>query len=193
MLCFESEDGKMSKFPDRNGAALLVIDVQNNVVEDAWHRDEIVKNIRTAVEKARAGNTKVIWVQHSNKEMPIGTEAWEIVPELKPLDSEPIVRKTYRSSFEDTELESLLKEMGVNHLFITGAETNNCVRHTTHAALERGYDITLIKDAHTTSDVKWKTFDIHAADIIDDLNLSFWGYELPGRSANIAATSEVVL
>jgi nicotinamidase-related amidase len=125
--------------------------------------------------------------------MPIGTQAWEIVPELKPLDSEPIVRKIYRSSFEDTELEFLLEELRVDHLFITGAQTNNCVRHTTHAALERGYDVTLIKDAHTTSDVKWKTFDIHAADIIDDLNLSFWGYELPGRSAQIASTSEVFI
>ena len=185
------EKEEMSKFPDRDGAALLVIDVQNNVVEDAWHRDEIVKNINTAVEKARAGNTKVIWVQHSNKEMPIGTEGWEIVPELKPLDSEPIVRKIYRSSFEDTELESLLEGMGVNHLFITGAQTNNCVRHTSHAALERGYDVTLIKDAHTTSDVKWKTFDVHATDIIDDLNLSFWGYELPGRKANAVTSTEV--
>lgn len=183
----------MSKFPDRDGAALLVIDVQNNVVEDAWHRDEIVKNISSVVDKARAGNTKVIWIQHSSKDLPIGSKGWEFVPELKPLDSEPIVRKLYRSSFEDTELESLLKEMGVSRLFITGAQTNNCVRHTTHSALERGYDVTLIKDAHTTSDVKWKTFDVHASDIIDDLNLSFRDYKLPGRSADSASTSEAVL
>lgn len=193
MLCFESEGEEMSKFPDRDGAALLVIDVQNNVVKDAWHRDEIVKNINTAVEKARAGNTKVIWIQHSSKDLPIGSEGWEFVPELKPLDSEPIVRKIYRSSFEDTELEPLLDKMRISHLFLTGAQTNNCVRHTGHAALERGYDVTLIKDAHTTSDVKWKTFDIHASDIIDDLNLSFWGYKLPGRCADTAAISEVVL
>jgi nicotinamidase-related amidase len=188
-----NEGEEMSKFPDRNGAALLVIDVQNNVVKDAWHRDEIVKNISSVVDKARAGNTKVIWIQHSSKDLPIGSDGWEFVPELKPRDSEPIVRKLYRSSFEDTELESLLKEMGVCRLFITGAQTNNCVRHTTHAALERGYDVTLIKDAHTASDVKWKTFDVHAADIIDDLNLSFWDYKLPGRSANTVSTSEVVL
>lgn len=183
----------MSKFPDRNESALLVIDVQVNVVDDAWHRDEIVKNINTAVEKARAGNTKVIWIQHSSEHLPIGSKGWEIVPELKPLESEPIVRKVYRSSFEDTELEPLLNKMGVSHLYITGAQTNNCVRHTTHSALERGYDVTLIKDGHTTSDLKWKAFDVHATDLIDDLNISFWDYELPGRSAQIASTSEVVL
>ena len=174
----------MSKFTGRSGSALLVIDVQNNVVDKAWRRDEIISNINLAVEKARAGKTKVIWIQHSDEDLPIGSEGWEIVPELKPLDSEPIIRKIYRSSFEDTGLEPLLEKLGVNHLFITGAETNNCVRHTTHAALERGYDITLIKDAHTTSDVKWRNFDVHATDLIDDLNMSFWDYELPGRKAD---------
>ena len=183
----------MSKFPERHGAALLVIDVQNNVVQEAWHRDEIVKNINSVVEQARAGNTKVIWIQHSSEDLPIESEGWEIVPELKPLDSEPIVRKIYRSSFEDTELEPLLDKFGVSHLYITGAQTNNCVRHTTHAALERGYDVTVIKDAHTTSDLKWGSFNIHATDLIDDLNVSFLDYDLPGRKANLASTAEVVL
>ncbi len=184
---------QMAKFPGRSGSALLVIDVQNNVVDDAWHRDEIVRNIHSAVEKARAGKTEVIWIQHSSDDLPIGTEGWEIVPELKPLASEPIIRKIYRSSFEDTELESLLEKLGVNHLFITGAQTNNCVRHTTHAALERGYDITVIKDAHTTSDVKWRNFDIHASGVIDDLNLSFLDYDLPGRKADSVTTADANL
>ncbi|MBI3429409.1 MAG: isochorismatase family protein [Actinobacteria bacterium] len=183
----------MSKFPNRSGSALLVIDVQNNVVDDAWHRDEIVRNINSAVAKARAGNTEVIWIQHSSKDLPIESEGWEIVPELRPLESEPILRKLYRSSFEDTELEPLLDKLGVDHLYITGAQTNNCVRHTSHAALERGYDITLIKDAHTTSDVKWHNFDIHAPEIIDDLNLSFLDYHLPGRKADTVTTAEAVL
>ncbi len=183
----------MSKFPNRSGSALLVIDVQNNVVDDAWHRDEIVRNINSVVEKARVGNTEVIWIQHSSKDLPIGSEGWKIVPELKPLASEPIVRKLYRSSFEDTELEPLLDKLGVDHLYITGAQTNNCVRHTSHAALERGYDITLIKDAHTTSDVKWRNFDIHAPEVIDDLNLSFLDYHLPGRKADSVTTADAAL
>ena len=87
----------------------------------------------------------------------------------------------------------MLEKLGVNHLFITGAETNNCVRHTTHAALERGYDITLIKDAHTTSDVKWRNFDVHAIDLIDDLNMSFWDYELPGRKADSVTSADANL
>ena len=99
----------MSNFTGRSGSALLVIDVQNNVVDEAWHRDEIVRNINSAVEKARVGKTAVIWIQHSSEDLPIGSEGWEIVPELKPLDSEPIIQKIYRSSFEDTGLEPCWK------------------------------------------------------------------------------------
>ena len=183
----------MSRFPERNGAALLVIDVQNNVVDDAWHRDEIISNINSLVEKARSGNTKVIWIQHSDEYLPIGSDGWEIVPELKPLESEPIVRKRYRSSFEETDLESLLENLGANHLYISGAQTYNCVRHTTHAALERGYDVTLIRDAHTTSDVPWGSGVLRASAIIDEQNRSCLDYNLPGRKCNLATTAEVIL
>lgn len=182
----------MSKFADRKGNALLVIDVQNGVVENAWHRDEVVGNIHSLVEKARSGNTKVIWIQHSEKEMPIGSEDWKIVPELKPLESEPHVQKRFRSSFEETNLDALLEDLGVGHLYITGAQTNNCVRHTTHAALERGYDVTLIEDAHTTSDSRWESEVLKASAIIDEQNRSCRNYLLPGRKCDLATTAEVV-
>lgn len=183
----------MSKFAGRKGAALLVIDVQNGVVEDAWHRDEVVGNINALVEKARLGNTKVIWIQHSEAEMPIGSEYWKIVPELKPLESEPKVQKHFRSSFEETNLDALLEDFGVGHLYISGAKTNNCVRHTIHAALERGYDVTLIADAHTTSDGRWGSGVLHASAIIDDQNRSCHNYSLPGRKCDQITTAEVIL
>lgn len=181
----------MSKFADRKGKALLVIDVQNGVVEDAWHRDEVIENINTLVTKAREAKTPVIWIQHSSKGMEIGSEGWQIVPELKPLSGESIIRKRYRSSFEETELEETLVNLGAGHLYICGAQTNNCVRHTSHAALERGYDVTLVNDAHTTSDGPWESGTLLAESIVDESNRAFRKYELPGRSASIVATKEV--
>ncbi len=126
----------------------MVIDVQRDVVAEAWNRDGVVKNINSLLEKARASNVPVIWVQHSDGYLTIDSDGWQIVPELKPLASEPIIRKIYRSAFDDTNLEEVLEKLGVSELFISGAETNNCVRFTTHSALERGYDITLVSDAH---------------------------------------------
>lgn len=181
----------MSSISGRTKSALLVIDVQNGVVPDAYKRDEIVANIKTAVIKARAAEVPVIWIQHSDEWMAIGSKDWEIVPDLVPVAGEPLVRKLYRNSFEANNLEEELSRLGVGHLYITGAQTNNCVRFTTHGALDRGYDITLIEDAHTTSDYQWDSGQVKASVLIDDLNASFNGMELPGRVANISPVADL--
>ncbi len=182
----------MSKFPERTGSAVLVIDVQNDVVGEAWHREEIIGNINLLVSKAREAGTTVIWVQHSDPYMEIGTEPWEIVPELQPLADEPNVQKKFRSSFEETNLEKTLADLGVGHLFISGAQTDYCVRHTSHAALERGYDITLVQDAHTTTDGEWDSRKIVASAVIDEMNCSFSNYNLPGRKTNLVTAAGVI-
>ncbi len=182
----------MSKFADRNGKALLVIDVQNDVVGDAWHREEVISNINVLVAKAREAETPVIWVQHSDPYMEIGSDGWKIVSELEPLSSETNIQKRFRSSFEDTTLDETLAALGVGHLYISGAQTDFCVRHTLHAALERGYDVTLVEDAHTTDDAQWKLGLLPASAIIDEMNRSFYEYTVPGRSVEITTTAETV-
>ncbi len=181
----------MTSIPNRTNSALLVIDVQNSVVADAYRRDQIVGNINTAVVKARAAGVPVIWIQHSDEWMAIGSEDWKIVPELVPVAGESLVRKLYRNSFEATNLEEELNKLGVGHLYIIGSQTNNCVRFTSHGALDRGYDITLIEDAHTTSDYQWNSGPVKASVLIDDLNASLNGMELPGRVSKIAPVAEL--
>jgi nicotinamidase-related amidase len=179
-------------FVDRPISALIVIDVQVGVVHDAWRRNEIVANISEVVAHARETNMPVIWVQHSDDWMAIGSDKWAIVPELQPLENETKIQKNYCSSFEATNLEEVLADINVGHLVICGAQTNNCVRHTIHAALERGYDITLVEDAHSTSDGDWDNGTLRAADIIDDQNRSCAGYQLPGRCASLITTRDLV-
>ena len=181
----------MCTIADRPNTALVVIDVQNGVVFDAWNRSEVIANINSLVAKARTANVRVIWVQHSEEEMPIGSDNWQIVSELSPLDSEPHIRKEYGSSFEATDLDEVLANLKVGHLIICGAQSNNCVRHTSHAALERGYDITLVSDAHTTSDLNWGEFNVNAQQTVSEQNLAFLNYALPGRKAVGKKTSEV--
>ncbi len=181
----------MSTFSDRPNRALIVIDVQNGVVGDAWNRAAVLANINTLVDQARAISVPVIWVQHSEEEMPIGSDNWQIVSELSPLESESLIRKEYGSSFEATNLDQVLADLKVGQLIICGAQTNNCVRHTSHAALEKGYDITLVRDAHTTSDVNWGEYQIKADQVVSEQNLAFLNYALPGRKATGKLTSEV--
>jgi nicotinamidase-related amidase len=180
----------MTTLPDRPNTALLVIDVQSGVVADTHNRDGVIANINTVVDKARAEDAPVIWVQHSDDHLLRGSESWQYVPELVRRDSEPLVHKTYGDSFEGTDLEALLAERGVGRLIVTGAQTDACVRATLHGAFVRGYDVTLVGDAHTTEDLS--EYGAPPPDqVIAHTNLYWQDESAPGRSAGTVASAEV--
>ncbi len=181
----------MTTLSGRDKSALLVIDVQNGVVEGAFNLKAVLESINAAIAKARVAGVPVIWVQHSDEELLIDSQRWQIVPELHPEAGEPMVRKVHRSSFEATDLESILAGLNVGHVFIAGMQTDNCVRHTTHAAQERGYDVTVLSDAHTTTGYEWNGHTVVAEAVVDQFNDNFAGAELPGRFSRAIATSEL--
>jgi len=176
---------------DRPNTALMVIDVQNGVVAGTHRRDVVVANIGTLVDKAREEGVPIVWVQHSDDQgLKQGSEAWEYVPELARQDSEPLVHKRYADSFEDTDLEEVLAGAGIGRLFVTGAQTDECIRSTIHGAFVRGYDVTLVGDAHTTEDQsEWGAPPPDK--VISHTNL-YWQYHTaPGRTAGVADTKDV--
>ena len=138
-----------------NKGILLVVDVQVGVMSEAWDAPRIIKNVVQAVERARAQGVPVIWVQHSDDELVYGSPAWQWVPELAPAEGEPLIHKHFNSSFEQTALEDQLAQFGATHVVLAGAATNWCIRATAYAALDRGYDLTLVKDAHTTGTMEY--------------------------------------
>jgi nicotinamidase-related amidase len=180
----------MSTLQNRPNTALLVIDVQNGVVGGAHERDAVVANVGSLVEKARRERVPVVWVQHSDKGLARGSDDWRIVPELTRADAEPLVEKNYGDSFEDTTLESVLSRLGVGRLVVVGAQTDACVRSTLHGAFVRGYDATLVSDAHTTEDQS--AWGAPPPDkVIAHTNL-YWKYQTaPGRTAGTVETKDV--
>lgn len=181
----------MTTLTDRNQTALLVIDVQNGVVTGAPRRDEVVANIGALVDRARDAGTPVVWVQHSGAGLEQGSEEWAYVPELERRESEPLVHKLYGDSFEATELEDVLAERRVGHLVVTGAQSDACIRSTIHGAFTRGYDVTLVSDAHTTEDLT--AFGAPEPEaVIAHTNL-YWGFQkAPGRTGGTQEAGEVV-
>lgn len=175
---------------NRPNAALLVIDVQNGVVEGNFERDTVVANIDRLVDKARQNGIPVIWVQDSAESRDTGSEPWQIVPELTPIDTDPRIDKKYGDSFEDTDLESVLSDLSVGHLFVAGAQTDACIRSTLHGAFTRGYDTTLVGDAHTTEDqTEWGAPP--PGQVIAHTNL-YWNFQAaPGRTAGVIQTNDV--
>jgi nicotinamidase-related amidase len=180
----------MTTLTERPNTALLVIDVQNDVVAGAHNRDGVVANIAVLVEKARAENVPVVWVQHSSDDLPRGSDGWRYVPELTQQDSEPVVHKRFPDSFEETDLEDVLAQSKIGHLVVAGAQTDECIRSTLHGAIVRGYDATLVGDAHTTEDLsEWgaPTPD----KVIDHTNLYWGNHTAPGRHAGTVRTESV--
>jgi nicotinamidase-related amidase len=180
----------MTTLKNRPKTALLVIDVQNGVVDGSHERDAVVANVGSLVAKARSENVPVVWVQHSDKGLAKGTDKWRIVPELNPGAAEPLVEKNYGDSFEDTNLENVLSGLEVGRLVVVGAQTDMCIRSTLHGAFARGYDATLVSDAHTTEDqTEWGAPPPDK--VIAHTNL-YWKYQTaPGRTAGTVETKNV--
>jgi nicotinamidase-related amidase len=180
----------MTTLDNRPNTALLVVDVQNGVVEGAHGRDTVVANVGTLVEKARDEGVPVVWVQHNDEGLARESDEWRIVPELSPGEDEPLVEKSYGDSFEDTDLETVLSGLGVGRLVVVGAQTDQCIRSTLHGALARGYDATLVSDAHTTEDLSpWGAPPPDL--VIAHTNLYWSDQAAPGRTAGTVETGQV--
>lgn len=180
----------MSTLSQRHNTALLIIDVQVGVVGAAYQRELVIANIQRLLTAARSAGTPVVWVQHSEEQMPIGSDAWQYVPELVRLESEPLVHKLYGDSFEGTNLEEVLAAAQVGHLVVVGAQTDACIRSTIHGAFTRGYDVTLVSDAHTTEDMtEWGA---PPPDVIIKHTNMYWGFQsAPGRTAFVQPSASI--
>lgn len=178
----------------RSGAqgVLVVVDVQTGVVAQAWERERTVGNVALAVERARAQGVAVVWVQHHDADLPRDSAEWQWAPELRPAPGETLIHKSHNSSFEQTTLETELAALGATHIVLAGAATNWCIRATAYAALERGYDLTLVQDAHTTRDTPLEGGDrLQAAHLVRDLNIAMTWLSYPGRVNAIATAQQV--
>jgi nicotinamidase-related amidase len=182
--------GDVSTLSNRPNTALLVIDVQVGVMNEAYERDLVIANIVELVDAARAADVKIIWVQHNSDDLPRDSDTWRYVPELVLGPGEPVVQKEFGDSFEGTDLEALLAARGIGRLIVAGAQTDECIRSTLHGAITRGYDATLVADAHTTEDLT--AFGAPPPDkVIAHTNLYWKFHRAPGRSAGTVNTADV--
>lgn len=182
----------MATVREGNKGVLMVVDVQVDVVKGAWDASRIVGNVARAVERARAEGVPVIWVQHADEELVHGSPEWQWAPELVPAAGEPLIHKNFNSSFEQTSLEEELATLGATHIVLAGCATNWCIRATAYGALERGYDLTLVKDAHTTKTMDLGDGTVLAAQtLVQDLNIAMTWLSYPGRKNGTATAEDV--
>ena len=81
----------------------------------------------------------------------LGSREHEIIDALKPLPGEHLLRKTSIGAFASTNIDSLLRALGAEQLWLCGVSTNMCVESTAREAADRGYLVTLVEDACGTT------------------------------------------
>lgn len=152
--------------------ALLIIDVQNGMFpkENAVHNGErLLLRISSLLTQARLTKTPVIYIQHN---APIGrpleykTSGWEIHPDIAPEKEDIIIQKTTPDAFFQTSLEDTLNQLDIEHVIITGIQTEACVDTTCRRAFSNHFKVTLVSDAHST----WDTNLLTAEQIIGHHN-----------------------
>ena len=182
----------MATIREGNQAVLLVVDVQVGVMSEAWDAARVIGNVSRTVDRARAQQVPVLWVQHADEELAHGSPAWQWVPALVPAPGEPRIDKRFNSSFEQTALDDELARLGATHIVLAGAASNWCIRATAYGALDRGYDLTLVNDAHTTGPMVLDDGTrIEAENVVKELNIAMTWLSYPGRKNGTTTAAEV--
>ncbi|MFI1680918.1 cysteine hydrolase [Streptomyces sp. NPDC020607] len=147
--------------------ALLVMDVQRDVVELADDGSGYLPRLRTAIEAARTAGIPVIYVVMGlrpdvpDATLPTaivrnivqaglfteGARGSEIHPEVAPLPGETVVTKRRASAFSGSDMDLVLRAHDVDHLILTGIATSGVVLHTACRANDMDLPLTILSDA----------------------------------------------
>ena len=189
-----SKDDRSTRQPRHDRTVLLIVDAQVGVLTSIWESKRVIGNLKELVRKARSANVPVIWVQHSNsRNLKFGSENWKLDPEFTPTATEVVIHKKYNSSFAKTSLDRRLKADGVSRIVLAGAATNWCVRSTAYSAVEHGYNLTLVGDAHSTETLNFPDGrTVAALSIVMDLNATFKWMRVPNVDTAVINTADVV-
>lgn len=163
--------------------ALLVIDVQQGLFGKSHpiHNAEgLLEKVNSLVEQAHRAGVPVVYIQHCDqRDLVKDTEPWRLHPRLQPLETDRFVFKEKSNSFEQTNLDEMLKSLGVNHVVATGLVTHGCVKNGCLGARELGYRVTLAADAHSN-------FSEKAAETIEK-----WNVELSRAGVEVLPAAEI--
>lgn len=173
----------MSKLTASKDVALLVIDVQSGLFQKStpiYHADELLANINSLVERAHQAGALVGYVQHSSdKVLPNGSAEWQLHPQIQRQKGDLQIHKQHGNAFEDTPLGAELQARGIRNLVIGGLVTHGCVKATCLGALELGYRVVLVGDAHSS-------YSKDAARLIED-----WNTKLQESGVELRLASEI--
>lgn len=169
--------------------ALLVIDVQSGLIRGAYQETEVLAAINNTCKSVRASGGVIIFIQHchtSYEPLMKGHPDWALHESLDVQADDLFIEKQASDSFYGTNLEELLNQLGISHVYVTGLQTEYCVDTTCRSAMSKGFEVTLISDGHTTGDALLK-----APQTIAHHNAVLENLAHPHRAIQVRASYEV--
>lgn len=173
--------------------ALIIVDIQNdyfpNGKMELSNPDKAAANAAKALDWFRQNNKDNIFhIQHIASDPALGfflpdTKGAEIHETVLPFEHENIIVKNFPNSFLKTDLESKLRQKGVTKVVVVGMMTHMCIDATVRAAVDLGFETTLIEDACATRDLSYQDKGVPA----EQVHYSFIS-ALNGMYANVIST-----
>jgi nicotinamidase-related amidase len=180
---------------DKMSTALIIVDIQNdyfpNGKMELSNPDKAAANAAKVLDWFRQNNKENIFhVQHFASSPELGfflpnTEGAEIHKTVLPLEHENIIEKNFANSFLKTDLESKLRANGVTKVVVVGMMTHMCIDATVRAAVDLGFETTLIEDACATRDLSYQGNVVPA----EQVHYAFVS-ALQGMYANVISTED---
>lgn len=169
--------------------ALLVIDVQKALVKGAFREHDVMRAIGIVIDKVRSRGGIIVYIQHCHRHFePLmkGKPGWDLHELLDVREEDFIVEKEASDAFYQSGLDEVLQQAQVDHLYVTGLQTEYCVDATCRSALSKGYNVTLVSDGHTTGDAI-----LSAKKTIEHHNFILANLAHPDRSVQVMGSAEI--
>jgi nicotinamidase-related amidase len=143
-----------------NRTALLVIDAQVNMFapeSPVYASEKLLKTLGSLIAQARSANIPIVYVQNNggpdDPDHP-GTPGWLIHPALAPSEGDAVIQKGTPDAFYHTSLQEELLRRRIKQVVLIGMQTEYCIDTTCRHAFALDYQVTLVKDGHSTYDTK---------------------------------------
>jgi nicotinamidase-related amidase len=143
-----------------NRTALLVIDAQVNMFapeSPVYASEKLLKTLGSLIAQARSANIPIVYVQNNggpdDPDQP-GTSGWLIHPALAPSEGDAVIQKGTPDAFYHTSLQEELIRRSIKQVVLIGMQTEYCIDTTCRHAFALDYQVTLVKDGHSTYDTK---------------------------------------
>ena len=181
-----------SRFLERDASALVVVDAQQGPAAALAGVTAVLDAIADLVARARLAGVPVVWLRRVDAELRPGEPGWQLCDLLASEPGELLIDPAWDDGFIATDLADALGGLSAGHLWLAGLGSETAVLQTYLGALYRGFDVTLIEDAHAATDVEFDGCELSASQVVALVNRIVWRDQAPDVSGDLMACANVV-